>query len=535
MSGLPTILRPRGGKLDAKGLRAYCEQRAAQGEAAQLYEPLLDLVEQLSERLLLTEMRLGRVLKAQFGRRSEQLDPSHLQLALAGLDCVLPEVQALLDPEPPQPETPPPPRRPSRLRPPRQIPESVPRRLTISDPTPEQMCCGDCGAQKTYIGSDFAELLDWEPGGFFAERTERRKFACRPCQSGVVIGPGPARPLEQSMPGPGLIAQVIVAKYKDHCPLERQSRIFTERYGVPLSPSTLDDWVGGAAQVLQPVAMHILQQIVSGSHISLDDTPVRVLDPKAAQGVKRGHIWSLVGQGAVAYLYTPSWSGKPIRELLEEFEGLLQSDGYAGLQKLFEKKDKAPTRAGCMAHVRRRFVQALEDGDARAAMPLTVIKKLYEIERRATQDGVDEQERQARRQTESRPLMEQLHKVLLSLQPQAPPKTPLGKAVGYALRQWNTLQPFLSDGQVRMDNNHTERTLRPIALGRKNWLFGGSDAGAHWLAIHQTLLGSCELAAIPDPWTYLRDVLTKLACGWPQSRLGELVPAAWLAAQSTES
>lgn len=532
MSGLPTLLRSRGRKLDAQGLRAYCAQRAAQGEAAQLYEPLLDLIEQLSERLLLTELRLGRVLKAQFGRRSEHLDPGQLQLALAGLDCVPPEVQSLLTPEPQRPQAEPPPRKPSRLRPPRQIPESVPRRLTLSDPTPEQMCCAECDTPKTYIGSDFAELLDWEPGGFYVERTERRKFVCRPCQSGIVIGPGPARPLEQAMPGAGLVAQVLVAKYKDHCPLERQSRIFTERYGVPLSPSTLDDWVGGAAQVLQPVAMHILQQILAGSHISLDDTPVRVLDPQAAQGVKRGHIWSLVGSAAVAYLYTPSWSGKPIRELLGEYEGLLQSDGYAGLQKLFEKPSRAPRRAGCMAHVRRRFVQALEAGDARAAVPLALLKKLYDVERGVTQEGGDAQQRQLRRQTQSRPLMEQLHKVLEALKAQAPPKTPLGKAVGYALRQWETLQPFLSDGQVRIDNNHTEQTLRPIALGRKNWLFGGSDEGARWLAIHQTLLGSCALAGISDPWTYLRDVLTKLSRAWPQSRLGELVPAAWLAARA---
>lgn len=534
MSGLPSILRPRGKKLDVQGLRAYCEQRAEKGEAAQLYEPLLDLVEQLSERLMLTELRLGRVLKAQFGRSSEQLDPSQLQLALAGLDCVPPEVQALLTPEPPSPEAPPPPVRPVRRRPPRQIPDWIPRRLTVSDPAPEQLCCADCGAQKRYIGSEFAELLDWEPGSFFVGLTERRKYACGPCQNGVVIGPGPDRPLEQAMPGPGLVAQVLVAKYKDHCPLERQSRIYSERYGVPLSPSTLDDWVGGSAKVLEPVAMHILQQIVAGSHISLDDTPVRVLDPHAAHGVKRGHIWSLVGSQAVAYLYTPSWSGKPIRELLASFEGLLQSDGYAGLQKLFEKAPRAPKRAGCMAHARRRFVQALDAGEARAAVSLTFIKKLYQIERRATQDGVDAQERLARRQTQSRPLMEQLHKVLLALQPQAPPKTLLGKAVGYALRQWDTLQTFLSDGHVRIDNNHVEQTLRPIALGRKNWLFGGSDEGARWLAIHQTLLGSCALAGITDPWTYLREVLTKLSRGWPHSRLGELVPAAWLAARPTE-
>jgi hypothetical protein len=188
-----------------------------------------------------------------------------------------------------------------------------------------------------------------------------------------------------------------------------------------------------------------------------------------------------------------------------------------------------------MAHARRRFVRALEAGDARAAIALALIRKLYKIEAQAKEQGLDKAARLVLRQSQSVAVMEQLHKELQYLGAQAPPKTLLGQAVGYALRQWQTLQTFLQDGAVRIDNNHVERTLRPIALGRLNWLFGGSDEGARWLAIHQTLIGTCLLLGVRDPWEYLRDILDKLARGWPSSRLGELLPDAWLAARTQQA
>ena len=328
---------------------------------------------------------------------------------------------------------------------------------------------------------------------------------------------------------------LVVGKYADHCPLERQSRIFCQRYGITLSASTLGDWVGGSAQVLEPLYKELLRRVVSRSHLSLDDTPVRVLDKAHAKGIKRGHLWSLVSDDEVVYFYTPTWHGAPLVELLKDFDGVLQSDGYSGLNPLYQKLPRAPKRAGCMAHARRRFVRALEAGDARAAIPLALIRKLYKIEAQATDQGMDNAARLQLRQSQSVPLMVQLDKEVRRLGAQAPPKTLLGQAVGYAVRQWSTLETFLHDGAVRIDNNHVERTLRPIGTGRHNWLFGGSDQGARWLAIHQTLLGTCLLLGVRDPWEYLRDILTKLARGWPQSRLGELLPGPWLAARTPQA
>jgi transposase len=511
------------------GLRKHCLQRVEQGEADKLVEPLLDLIEQLSERLFGLEVRVGKLLQAQYGRRSETVSAAQLQLGLGQLEPPREDLAQLVLDEKPEPAPRP---RPPKKRPLRQIPQSIPRRLILSEPRPAELFCADCQVDKQCIGSEYAEVLDFEPGGFFVERTERKKYACRSCQSGVVIGPGPDRVLDQAMPGPGLLAEVVVRKFSDACPLQRQSRIFTERFGMPLSPSTLGSWVGGTARLLEPLWRELISTTIGSAYLSLDDSPIRVLDRGHKNGVKRGHIWSLVTQSAVVYLYTPTWSGEPIRQLLREFGGVLQSDGYAGLDALYKQESGAPVRAGCLAHARRKFVQALEAGDARAAIPLVLFRKLYEVERRATEARADAAQRLKMRQQESAPLLMQLQKELHALRAQAPPKTPLGVALGYAHRQWETLTVFLRDGAVHIDNNHVERTLRPIAIGRKNWLFGGSDEGARWLAIHQTLIGTCLLVGIRDPWAYLRDILQKLSRGWPQSRLRELLPEPWLASHS---
>ena len=518
--------------LDVAGLRAHCQQQVAQGQAPQTVEHLLDLVESLAMRVDQLELRLGQLQQAQWGRRSERLSSAQLVLALgeseplALLDCAGAESEsAELPAELPRPPAPSGKKRNKT----RQIPAHIPRTTTLSEPSQAQKVCDDCGEQKAFIGSEASQVLEWEPGGFRVEVTERRKYACRGCQSGVVLGPGPQRVLEQAMPGAGLLAEVVVRKIKDHCPLERQSRIFTERFGVPLSASTLGEWVAGTSEVLAPIAQRLRQRGLRRAHLSFDDTPIRVLDPTHPKGVKRGHLWSFVSdEPLVFYEYTPNWSGKPIQKLLEDYQGTLQSDGYAGVDALYEK-ESAPKRAGCMAHARRKFVIAFEAGDLRAAQPLLLIQKLYAVERQAKQDGCDEAERLQRRQQFSALLMQKLYEQVQMLAAQAPPKTPLGKATTYALRQWKTLMVFVHDGAQSIDNNHTERTLRPVGLGRKNWLFAGSDEGARRLAILYTVVGSCEQAGLRDPWQYLRDVLTKLSRGWPQSRLDELLPLHWSA------
>ncbi len=530
MASLAPLPLSRGAKMDMAALRRYCQERVEQGQAEQLLAPLLDVIEQLSERLARTEQRVAQLVQAQYGSRRERLSAGQLQLALGQLPDTqaVAQLQAELAVQP----SPPPPARRTKPRTPRHIPASIPRRTVLSEPTPEQLWCTGCAQTKKYIGSELAEVLEYEPGGFYVERTDRRKYACPHCQSGVVIGPGPHRVLEQAMPGAGLLAEVIVRKYSEHCPLYRQSRLFAQRYGIVLSASTLGDWVGGAARVLQPLYKELLRKAVQSPYLSVDDTPVRVLDKAHEKGIKRGHLWALVSDDEVAYFYTPSWKGEPVQQLLDSFDGVLQSDGYAGLNPLYKKGPSAPKRAGCMAHVRRRFVRALEAGDARAAIALALLRKLYKLEGQATQQGLDNEARLELRQSQSAQVMEQLEKELQRLGAQAPPKTLLGQAVGYAVRQWKTLVTFLHDGAVRIDNNHCERMLRPIGCGRKNWLFGGSDQGAQWLAIHQSLLGTALLVGLQDPWAYLRDILTKLARGWPNARLGELLPQAWLAART---
>lgn len=523
MPRAPLVLRPKNGPLAIADLRAHCHAQVAAGQAAQTVDLLLDLVESLAARVDQLERQVARLSKDKWGRRSEKVSSAQLYFALGEVPPVVPLLlaapQPLADAEAPKKTQ----RARKSLH---TLPAHLPRTTTISEPSDAAKCCTECGTPKALIGSEPSQVLEWEPGGFRVEVTERRKYACRACQSGVVLGPGPDRVLDGALPGPGLLSEIVVRKIKDHCPLERQSRIFSERFCVPLSPSTLLDWLSRTAEVLRPLAQRIREQALKSAHLSLDDTPVRVLDPTHEKGVKRGHLWSFVSDGPMCfYEYTPSWSGAPIRQRLKDYCGTVQSDGFSGIDALY-RKASAPKRAGCLAHARRKFQHAFEQGDLRAAAPLFVIKQLYEVERQAKQAGADAEATRHRRQEQSAPLCTELRTQLEALGAQAPPKTPLGQAITYALRQWETLVVFLNDGALHIDNNHTERTLRPIAIGRKNWLFAGSDEGAHRLAILYTLVSSCQLAGILDPWRYLRDVLTKLCRGWPNARIDELLPLA---------
>jgi transposase len=527
-------LRSRKPPLNVAELRSVCAQRVAAGEAEQTVDLLLDIVEHLVERLDRLELQVKRLQHDHYARKSERLSTGQLLLALGETPAPLPLPPA--DPQSPTAE-------PKALAPGHKeqrgqrklvsgrLPAHLPRIMMTSDPPACDLSCAECGAAKKLIGTETSEILEWEPGGFRVQVFERRKYACRTCQSGVVIGPAPVRVIEGALPGPGLIAELIVRKMDDHCPVERQSRIFSGRFGVPLSPSTLGDWFSESAELLSPVAKRIGEKCLSRPRLGLDDTGLPVLDGRDSRGIKKGHLWPFVSESEVLFVYTPSWQGKPIQELLKDFKGTLQTDGFAGLDALYCRPN-APIRAGCLAHLRRKFVQAFELGDVRASPPLLLIQKLYAIERQASEDALDAASRQRRREEFSRLLMAELRSQVDKLSYQAPPKTPLGRAITYALRQWDTLTVYLDDGALPIDNNHTERSLRPVGLGRRNWLFAGSDDGAKRLATLYTILGSCKLAGIADPWAYLRDVLDKLSRNWPYSRLDELLPQAWKAART---
>lgn len=516
--------------LDIQGVRALLAQLLDQGQVAQALDLVVHLLCDLRDKQTALELRLHKTLAQLQRRKSEKLDPQRLQLILGNLLDPLPT------PEPPTPasgsdsppEVPAPPPKPKPVRPRRgHLPDSLPRESILCTPSAADCLCSQCQTPKDLIGTEITEVLEYRPGGFVVLRYERQKFACTPCQGEIVIAPVPDKLIERGLPGPGLLADVVVRKYKDHCPLYRLSRIYA-RHGLPLAPSTLGDWVEAAATLLAPLALVLMAQVLKALVLSVDDTPLRVLDPSSQAGIKRGHLWALVGDHlAVYFFYSPDWKGQHIQDLLKARVGYIQGDGYAGFAALFTPASSRIFVA-CWAHVRRKFVAALEAGDTRAAYPLRLIQKLYRVEHDATQDGLSAPQRTLRRQTLSRPLVDSLQAWLLGGPPlQVPPKSPLGKAITYALNRWPALLPFLDEGHLPIDNNHVEREFRPVASGRVNWLFAGSDEGARRASIFYSLLGTCALVGIQDPFLYLRDVLQRISQGWPNSRIHELLPAAW--------
>jgi transposase len=301
------------------------------------------------------------------------------------------------------------------------------------------------------------------------------------------------------------------------------------RSGIQLAPSTLGDWFAAAADILAPVAATARQVALAECHLlSLDDTWMPVLDRDHPNGVKKGRLWTYLGdQDRVAFCeFTPNWEGDAPCAVLAEFKGgVVQGDGYAGIDKAF-KKPGAPLRAGCMDHCRRRFVAALEGGDPRAAIALSHIGKLYAIEADAKLEGASLDDLARRRRALARPVVLDLQKAVAKLHDLATPNSPLGAATTYAIRQWDTLVVFLDDARVPLSNAHVERQQRKTGLGRKNYLFAGSDQGGRRLATLTTLITNCKLHGV-STFEYLRDVIAKLSAAWPQRRILELLPGEW--------
>ncbi len=327
----------------------------------------------------------------------------------------------------------------------------------------------------------------------------------------MTTAPTTPAPIEGARPGPGMLAQVVTSKNSDAVPLERQSKILA-RGGAQIAPSTLGDWYARAADLVVPLWQALRDDTLARYLISMDDTGLPVRDRSHAHGIKRGHIWTFLGDGGeVAFCeYTPDWKGVRPQAILAGFRGqVIQSDGYAGLAPIFARPN-GPRRAGCMDHCRRGFVKALEAGDARAAVVVSVLREIYAIEAQARADGVDHDELGRRRQRDSRPLVDRLHRLIGDLAGRATPKSPLGKAVTYAVHQWSTLIVFLDDPRVPLSNAHVERQQRRTAIGRRNFLFAGSDDSAQRFAVLHTLIVNCDLVGAP-PFEYLRDTFDHLA------------------------
>jgi hypothetical protein len=296
---------------------------------------------------------------------------------------------------------------------------------------------------------------------------------------------------------------------------------------VELSPSTLGDWVTAAVGLLTPLSDLIFARALAAHALQIDDTKLRVLDRSDPRHVKRGHLWALVGdQRWIPFAYTETWEGKAARTLVDKRVGWLQADGYAGFAELFTRPGATAIEVGCMAHARRKFVEALKAGEARAAVAVEIFQRLYRVEREAKDHGRGPEATAALRQECSAPILDELGRWMAATHPLAPPRSPLGKAIYYTVKRWKQLSRFMEDGAVEIDNTACERALRMVALGRANWMFAGSDAGARRAAVLYTVIATAVAWGV-EPWAYVRDVLEKLSGRWLNSRLPELLPDTW--------
>ena len=474
---------------------------------------------------------LIRVLRRAFARSSEKLDPAQLALSFEDLADGVIAAQPAREQEPattaPDDEEPPPARRRKKPGGVRVLSPDLPRERREVLPPEEERRCSCCGSEKTRIGEDIAEELDYVPAHLRVIEHVRVKMACRNCEAGVVIGDGPLRPIPRSKASAGLLAHVVVSKYADHLPLYRQEKMLA-RSGMSLVRQTLCDWVAGVAELLDPLVAVLEKQIVLSGYVRADETPIRILRTGKKKKSHQGYLWAYRGGGAVAYRATMSRARDGPSGFLKDLRGILQVDGYAGYDEISARE--AITRAGCLAHARRGFHEALAHDPAAASLVLGLIQRLYAIEAEAREAELDARGVLALRQQKSVPAMAQLHDLLLELQQRALPSSLLGKAVSYAQGQWEYLCVFLEHGHVGVDNNPVENAVRGIAVGRKNWLFAGSFAGAERAATMYTMIESAKMAGV-NPLAYLTDVIARLP-GTPVSRVAELTPTAWAAARA---
>jgi len=497
---------------------------AAQDEELRSKDEQLASREAEIERLKLLIAKLKRI---QFGRRSEKLERQieQLELKLDELETAQAE-KTVAAPTPGVTGHAADVGRPVR----RPLPAHLPRE--VRKILPKEEACPDCGGKLKSLGEDVSEILEYIPALFRVIRQVRPKLACSRCDK-IVQAEAPSRPIARGMAGPGMLAHVLVSKYCDHLPLYRQAEIYA-RQGVDLDRGTLADWVGGTSHLLQPLVEALRRHVMKAGKVHADDTPVPVLAPGNGK-TKIGRLWTYVRDDrpagdstppAVWFAYSPDRKGEHPERHLREFRGLLQADAYAGFNHLYE--DGRIQEVACWAHVRRKFYDLLVAHKSPVAQEaLERIAALYAIESEIR--GRPPNERREVRQARARPLLGSLRAWLESCLPKLSQKSDTTAAVKYALGLWPALVRYADDGRLEIDNNAAERALRVVALGRKNYLFAGSNAGGERAAALYSLIGTAKLNGV-DPESYLREVLTRIA-EHPINRIEELLP--WKIALNT--
>lgn len=465
------------------------------------------------------QQQVDLLLKRLYGPRAERVDPAQL-LLFAREFAAAQEQEAA-----PEEETPAPTPAVNKGHGRKPLPKDLPRRRIVLDVPAHEKVCPECGAAKKRIGEEVSEQVEYVPASVFILEHVRPKYACPCCQEHVVVADKPAKVIDKGLPGPGLVAHVVTSKYCDHLPLYRQEFMLA-RHGVELSRKTLCDWVTAAADKLHALVEVMKREVLASRVIHTDDTPVRV-QGEGDNGAFTGRFWVYVGDEAhpyTVYDYTPSRKRDGPAAFLDGYQGCLQADAFGGYDGIYA--GGAVLEVACWAHARRKFHEARSTDSNRAHRVLAWIRQLYDIER----DGkkLDAEQRRALRNGQSRPLLDAMKQWFDEQQPRVLPKSPIGDAMNYAMNHWTALTRYLDDGILDIDNNAAEQALRAIAVGRKNWLFLGSDRGGRAAAIHYTLIQSANRHGL-DPFAYLRDALLRIAAE-PNTDLRQLLPDRWKAA-----
>jgi len=493
----------------------------------QLVRDMAVIVERRDGEIERLQQIIKKLQRMQFGRSAERLDPDQLALGLEDLDADVGRIEESLPIAFVETMETPPHRK--------SLPDHLPREEVRIDA--DHASCPGCGGALHDMGESVSEMLDWVPAQLRVIRLIRPKYACRACGT-MAQAPAPERVIAGGLATPALLAQVLVSKYCDHTPLYRQSQIFA-RHGVDLSRSTLAGWVGGACWWLEALHERLCADVFASDHLFADDTPVPVLDPGRGK-TKTGRLWVYAreqrGWGgadppAAVFLFAPDRKAERPIAHLRDFKGVLHVDGYAGFEQVAARPDV--TLAACWAHTRRKFYDVAQaTGSPIAEEALRRIADLYAVE--ADVRGKAPHWRLAARRKMSAPRVENLHVWLEHQLAQVPARSTLAEAIRYTLTRWKGLSRFLEDGRIELDTNPVERAIRPVALGRKNHLFAGSDGGAERWAILCSLIETAKLNGV-EPYAYLADILQRMADGYPANRLGDLLPWAWKAANPVKA